>query len=70
MEELKTLNSKCDDLKACQEVHGKKLDAFITEMTPVRDGSHAFQSFIRFLKFIGVPTTVVIATAYWVIKRL
>lgn len=52
------------------EERWKLTETFIKEMMPARDGLMTVQSIMRFFKWIGIPTTLVIATGYWILRKL
>jgi hypothetical protein len=66
LKELTALHTKCDGLKACLDEQKKQIEALM----PVRDGLTVFQNLIKFFKYVGIPTGVVIATIYWFIKKV
>lgn len=70
MQKLECLEHKLDEHVTSSGDFRNETKAFMESLMPVKDGLAAFQSVIRFLKFIGVPTTIVFATIYWLIRRL
>jgi hypothetical protein len=39
-------------------------------MMPLKEGLTVFRSVIKFCKFVGIPTTLLLAGAYWLLVKL
>jgi uncharacterized protein YeeX (DUF496 family) len=70
MKKLDCFEKKLDNHISSSADFRTETTAFMAALMPFKDGLSAFQSVIRFLKFIGIPTTLVLAFIYWFIKKL
>lgn len=70
IKKLDCFEKKLDDHVLSSTDFRNETKAFMEALMPVRDGLIVFQHIIKFLKFIGIPSTVVLGAAYWLLKRL
>lgn len=52
------------------EERWKVTEEFIKEMLPTRDGVRTIQGFVRFFKWVGLPTGILLTGGYWLLRKL
>jgi len=66
---IRRLDTKVEDKFKELNARMDAQDIVLEKLKPVLEATTVFQVIIKFLKYIGVPTTAVVGAYYWLIAK-